>query len=84
MVFPSTMLIWVCSHFSAPKYARLNIGEGEEAHLSENESVKSECEKFGMAPVTTICDEYCRSNNTHFAFSFSANVDGKELAFEVH
>ena len=23
------MLIWVCSHFSAPKYARLNIGKGE-------------------------------------------------------
>ena len=28
-IFPSPMLIWVCSHFSAPKYARLNIGEGE-------------------------------------------------------
>ena len=29
VIFPSPMLIWVCSHFSAPKYARLNIGEGE-------------------------------------------------------
>ena len=29
MIFPSPKLIWVCSHFSAPKYARLNIGEGE-------------------------------------------------------
>ena len=28
-IFPSPMLIWVFSHFSAPKYARLNIGEGE-------------------------------------------------------
>ena len=89
MIFPSTTLIWVCTHFSAPKYARLNIGEGEGAHLSENKGVKSECMKFRensrqMAPVKTICDEYCRSNNTHFAFSFSANVDGKEFAFEVH
>ena len=54
------MLIWVCSHFSAPKYARLNIGD-----LSENKGVKRECKKFGensrqMAPVSTICDEYCR------------------------
>ena len=35
------------------------------AHLSENKGVKSECKKFGensrqMAPVSTICDEYCR------------------------
>ena len=57
------MLIWVCSHFSALKYARLNIGKGEGAHLSENKGVKSECKKFGknsreMAPVSTICDEY--------------------------
>ena len=34
------------------------------AHLSENKDVKSECKKFGknsrqMAPVSTICDEYC-------------------------
>ena len=29
VIFPSPTLIWVCSHFSAPKYARLNIGEGE-------------------------------------------------------
>ena len=54
------MLIWVCSHFSAPKYARLNIGD-----LSENKGVKRECKKFGensrqMAPVSTICDECCR------------------------
>ena len=32
--------------------------------MSENEDVKSECKKFGensrqMAPVSTICDEYC-------------------------
>ena len=59
------------------------------AHLSENKGVKSECKKFGensrqTAPVSTTCDEYCRSNDTHFAFSFSANVDGKEFAFEVH
>ena len=30
VIFPSPMLIWVCSHFRAPKYARLNIGEGEQ------------------------------------------------------
>ena len=60
VIFRSPMLIWVCSHFSAPKYARLNIGD-----LSENKGVKRECKKFGensrqMAPVSTICDEYCR------------------------
>ena len=32
VIFPSPMLIWVCSHFSAPKYAQLNIGE-EERHI---------------------------------------------------
>ena len=60
VIFRSPMLIWVCSHFSAPKYARLNIGD-----LSKNKGVKGECKKFGensrqMAPVSTICDEYCR------------------------
>ena len=61
------MLIWVCSHFSAPKYAERNIGKGEGAHLSEKNDVKSECKKFGknsrqMAPVLMICDEYnCRT-----------------------
>ena len=29
VIFPTPMLIWVCSYFSAPKYARLNIGGGE-------------------------------------------------------
>ena len=58
VIFPSPTLIWVCSHFSAPKYARLNIGD-----LSENKGVKRECKKFGensrqMAPVSTTCDEY--------------------------
>ena len=51
--------------FQCSKYARLNIGKGEGAHLSENKGVKSECKKTGknsgqMAPVSTICDEYCR------------------------
>ena len=60
------MLIWVCSQFRAPKYARLNIGKEEGAHLSENKGVKSECKKFGknsrqMASVSTVCDEYCSS-----------------------
>ena len=32
--------------------------------MSENKGVKGECKKFGensrqMAPVSTICDEYC-------------------------
>ena len=60
------MLISVYSHFSAPKYARarLNIGQEEGAHLSENKGVKSECKKVGknsrqMAPASTICDVYC-------------------------
>ena len=29
VIFPSPMLIWDCNHLSAPKYAWLNIGEGE-------------------------------------------------------
>ena len=34
------------------------------ANVSENEGVRSECKKSGensrqMAPVSTICDEYC-------------------------
>ena len=67
------MLIWVCSHFSAPKYARLNIGKGEGTHLSENKGVKSECKKFGknlrqMAPVSTICDKYCRTRISGLAY----------------
>ena len=41
------MLIWVSSHFSASKYARLNIGGKRAAHLSENKGVKRECKKFG-------------------------------------
>ena len=33
--------------------------------MSENEGVRSECKKIGensrqMAPVSTICDKYCR------------------------
>ena len=63
---PPPMLVWVCSQFSAPKYARFNIGKEEGAHLSENKGVKSECEKFGknsrqMASVSTVSDEYCSS-----------------------
>ena len=34
--FPSPMLIWVCSHFNAPKYARSQHWGGRGAHLSEN------------------------------------------------
>ena len=69
VIFRSPMLIWVCSHFSAPKYAGLNIGKGGRAHLSENKGVKSECKKFGknrrqMAPVSTICEEYCSIYST--------------------
>ena len=37
------------------------------AHLSENKVVNSECKKSRensrqMAPISTICDEYCRSS----------------------
>ena len=49
------------SHLSAPKYAWLNIGEGE-GHICERTKVSGV--KFGensrqMAPVSMICDEYC-------------------------
>ena len=60
------MLLWVLQSFQCTKYARLNIGKGEGAYLSENQGVKSECKKLGknsrqMSPVSTICDEYCSS-----------------------
>ena len=37
------------------------------ANVSENEGVRSKCKKFGensrqMAPVSTICDEYCSAS----------------------
>ena len=64
VILPSPMLIWVCSHLSAPKYAWLNIGEGEEHIWVRTISVKGEYKKLGenstqMASVSTICDEYC-------------------------
>ena len=42
-------------------------------HLNEKKGVKSECKKFGensrqMAPVSTICDEYCG----YIKFQFSS------------
>ena len=61
----SPMLIWVLqsSHGSKIRVAQHWGRRG--ANLSENEGVRSECKKFGensrqMAPVSTICDEYCR------------------------
>ena len=58
------MLIWVLqsSHWSKIRVAQ--HWERTGANLSENEDFRSECKKFGensrqMAPVSTICDEYC-------------------------
>ena len=64
---PSPMLIWVLqsSHCSKIRVAQHWGRRG--VNLSENEGVRSECKKFGensrqMAPVSTICDEYCGSS----------------------
>ena len=61
---PCPMLIWVLqsSHWSKIRVAQDWGRRG--ANWSENEDVRSECKKCGensrqMAPVSTICDEYC-------------------------
>ena len=50
--------------FQGSKIRSAQHWERRAAHLSENKGVKRECKKFGensrqMAPVSTICDEYC-------------------------
>ena len=59
------MLIWVLQSSQCSKIRVAQHWGRRGAHLSENEGVRSECKKFGensrqMAPVSTICDEYCR------------------------
>ena len=62
---PSPMLIWVLQSSQCSKIRVAQHWGRRETHLSENEGVRSECKKFGensrqMAPVSTICGEYCR------------------------
>ena len=59
------MLIWVLQSSQCSEVRVAQHWERRGAHLSENEGVRSERKKFGensrqMAPVSTICDEYCR------------------------
>ena len=61
---PSLMLIWVLQSSHCFKIRVAQHWGRRGANLSENEGVRSECKKFGensrqMAPVSTICDEYC-------------------------
>ena len=71
VIFPSPMLIWISSHFIAPKYARLNIGEGE-GHIWVRAKVwRVNVRNIGensrqMASFSMICDEYCSLLMKHF------------------
>ena len=61
---PSPMLIWVLQSSYCSKICVAQQWGRRGANLSENKGVRSECKKFGensrqMAPVSTICDEYC-------------------------
>ena len=61
-------------------------------HLTENEGVRSESKKFGensrqMAPVSTICDEYCRRDEIMTGSDqgeFFGTVDGRYVFFVVY
>ena len=58
------MLIWVLQSSHCFKLRLAQHCGRRGANVSENEGVRSECKKFGensrqMAPVSTICDEYC-------------------------
>ena len=60
------MLIWVLQSSHCFKIRLAQHCGRRGANVSENEGVRSECKKFGensrqMAPVSTICDEYCRT-----------------------
>ena len=60
------MLIWVLQSSHCFKIRLAQHCGRRGANVSENEGVRSECKKFGensrqMAPVSTICDEYCSS-----------------------
>ena len=65
------MLIWVLQSSHCFKIRLAQHCGRRGANVSENEGVRSECKKFGensrqMAPVSTICDEYCSFNpDTH-------------------
>ena len=68
------MLIWVLqsSHWSKIRVAQHWGRRG--ANLSESEDVRSEYKKSGensrqMAPVSTICDEYCSLTELHASVS---------------
>ena len=74
------MLIWVLQSSHCFKIRLAQHCGRRGANISENEGVRSECKKFEensrqMAPVSTICDEYCSSDKC--AFSNSGNsVEG--------
>ena len=58
------MLIWVLQSSNWSKIRVAQHWGRRGANLSENEDVRSERKKFAehsrqMAPVSTICDEYC-------------------------
>ena len=58
------MLIWVLQSSHCFKIRLAQHCGRRGANVSENKGVRSECKKFGensrqMAPVSTICDEYC-------------------------
>ena len=68
------MLIWVLQSSHCFKIRLAQHCGRRGANVSENEGVRSECKKFGqnlrqMAPVSTICDEYCRWLRNQLLFS---------------
>ena len=80
------MLIWVLqsSHCSKIRVAQHWGRRG--ANLSENEDVRSECKKFAensrqMAPVSTICNEYCR-NITNVA-SVCSGLNSRKVIYDI-
>ena len=73
------MLIWVLQSSHCFKLRLAQHCGRRGANISENEGVRSECKKFEensrqMAPVSTICDEYCRCTKStklvNFQFRF--------------
>ena len=58
------------------------------ANSSESEDVRSKCKKSGensrqMAPVSTICDEYCRNNHIDNQSSCRCGANNKNGGEEV-
>ena len=74
------MLIWVLKSSQCSKIRLAQHWGRRRTHLSENEGVRSKNKKFGensiqMAPVSTICDEYCRKcESKHW---YACGADGR-------